>query len=161
MPSAGRRRKTLNLSVARQRGEHEVFTDQRYSRRHEWRFDGGASVVASASPSVVPLPMPDPAGVDPEEAFVTSLSSCHLLWFLSLAASEGWTVDHYEDDAEGYMGRNAQGRTVITSVTRRPLCRFAGGRRPTPVEVHALHHRSHEKCFLANSVRCVRWEPRF
>lgn len=152
---------THTAFVAWQRGEQEAFTDQRYSRRHEWRFDGGARVPASASPSVVPVPMSDPAGVDPEEAFVASLSSCHLLWFLSLAAGDGWTVDHYEDEAEGRMGRDAQGRIVITSVTLRPLCRFGAGKQPSAAELHALHHRAHEACFIANSVRCeVRCEPR-
>lgn len=153
---------THTAQVAWQRGEHEAFTDQRYSRRHEWRFDGGARVLASASPSVVPQPMSDPAGVDPEEAFVASLSSCHLLWFLSLAAGDGWTVDRYEDAAEGRMGRDAQGRTVITGVTLRPLVRFGGDKRPTEDELHSLHHRAHDACFIANSVRCeVRCEPRF
>ncbi|MGM9488590.1 OsmC family protein [Ideonella sp. YS5] len=152
---------THTALVAWHRAEQEAFTDQRYSRRHDWRFDGGAQVVASSSPSVVPLPMSDPAGVDPEEAFVASLSSCHLLWFLSLAAGDGWTVDHYEDEAEGHMGRDAQGRIVMKTVTLRPLCRFAGEKRPTPAELQALHHRAHEACFLANSVRCeVRCEPR-
>jgi organic hydroperoxide reductase OsmC/OhrA len=153
---------THTAVVAWQRGEQETFTDQRYSRRHEWRFDGGARVLASASPSVVRVPMSDPAGVDPEEGFVASLSSCHLLWFLSLAAGDGWTVDHYEDDAEGHMGRDAQGRIVMTSVTLRPHCRFGGERQPTPEQVHELHHRAHDECFLANSVRCeIRCEPRF
>ena len=131
---------THTALVAWQRGESESFTDQRYSRRHEWRFDGGARVLASASPSVVPLPM---------------------LWFLSLAAGDGWTVDHDEDEAEGRMGRDGQGRIVITSVTLRPLCRFGGERQPSPAELQALHHRAHEASFKANSVRCeVRCEPR-
>ena len=152
---------THTAFVAWQRGEQEAFTDQRYSRRHEWRFDGGARVAASASPSVVPVPMSDPAGVDPVEAVVASLSSGHLLWFLSLAAGDGWTVDHYDDEADGRMGRDAQGRIVITSVTLRPLCRFGGGKQPSAAELHALHHRAHEACFIANSVRCeVRCEPR-
>jgi organic hydroperoxide reductase OsmC/OhrA len=139
----------------------EAFIDQRYSRRHGWRFDGGASVLASSSPSVVPVPMSDPAGVDPEEAFVAALSSCHLLWFLSLAASDGWIVDDYEDAAEGRMGRDAQGRTVMLQVTLRPRTRFAGPRQPTAQELQALHHRAHDACFLANSVRCaVVCEPR-
>jgi organic hydroperoxide reductase OsmC/OhrA len=152
---------THTALVAWQRGEHEAFTDQRYSRRHEWQFDGGARVLASASPSVVPQPLSDPAGVDPEEAFVASLSSCHLLWFLSLAAGDGWTVDHYEDAAEGRMGRDGQGRIVITSVILRPLCRFGGDKQPSAAELHSLHHRAHQACFIANSVRCeVRCEPR-
>lgn len=151
---------THTAEITWQRGE-QAFVDQRYSRRHQWRFDGGASVVASASPSVVPLPMSDPAGVDPEEAFVAALSSCHMLWFLSLAAEDGWVVDAYEDAAEGRMGRDEARRVVMQHVTLRPLVRFAGERQPTPAQLHALHHRAHEACFLANSVRCrVVCEPR-
>lgn len=149
------------VQIAWQRGE-QPFTDQRYSRRHEWRFDGGARVPASASPSVVPLPMSDPAGVDPEEAFVAALSSCHLLWFLSIAAEDGWIVDDYEDAAEGRMGRDESRRVVMQRVTLRPRVRFAGERQPPAEQVLALHHRAHEACFLANSVRCpVDCEPRF
>ncbi len=142
-----------------QRGSQR-FIDQRYSRRHTWRFDGGALVTASSSPSVVPLPYSDPAGIDPEEAFVAALSSCHMLWFLSLAAAGGWVVDDYDDPAEGLMGPDAQGRTVMQAVTLRPRTRFAGERQPTQAELEALHHRAHDVCFLAQSVRCdVRCVP--
>jgi organic hydroperoxide reductase OsmC/OhrA len=142
-----------------QRGD-AAFTDQRYSRQHRWHFDGGATVLASSSPAVVPLPMSDPAGVDPEEAFVAALSSCHMLWFLSLAAADGWLVETYEDAAEGRMGRDEAGRVVMRQVTLRPRVRFGGARRPTPAERDALHHRAHEACFLAHSVRCpVGCEP--
>lgn len=142
-----------------QREANAAFTDNRYSRAHAWRFDGGAQVRASSSPTVVPLPMSDPAGVDPEEAFVASLASCHLLWFLSLAAADGWCVDAYEDAASGVLGRDAQGKLAMTVVTLRPRVRFAG-LQPAPAQVEALHHRAHEACFIANSVRSeLRCEP--
>lgn len=142
-----------------QRGE-QPFADRRYSRRHEIRFDGGAVVPGSSSPHSVKLPYSDPAAVDPEEAFVAALSSCHLLWFLDLACRAGWVVDDYRDEALGTMARDAAGRLAITTVTLRPVVRFAG-RAPTPDEHAALHHRAHEECFIANSVRSdVRCEPR-
>lgn len=140
----------------------QAFVDQRYSRRHSWHFDGGAQVPASASPHVVPLPYSDPAAVDPEEAFVASLSSCHMLWFLGLAAKDGWLVDSYRDEAVGVMARNAEGRQAMTRVTLRPAVRFGAGRSPTPDELRALHHRAHEACFIANSVKTeVLCEPVF
>lgn len=145
--------------VAWQRGDAS-FTDNRYSRRHQWRFDGGTEVLASSSPHVVPLPWSDPAGVDPEEAFVASLSSCHMLWFLSIAARRGWQVDAYDDEAVGVMARNADGRMAMTVVTLRPQVRFGDGRAPGEAELHALHHEAHEACFIASSVRTeVRCEP--
>jgi organic hydroperoxide reductase OsmC/OhrA len=141
------------------RGEAK-FIDNRYSREHRWRFDGGAQVLASASPHVVRAPLSNPAGVDPEEAFVASLSSCHMLWFLSLAAEAGWVVDSYVDDAVGVMAKNAEGRLAMTRVTLRPLVAFSG-RSPSRAELDALHHRAHEECFLANSVKTeVVTEPR-
>lgn len=142
-----------------QRLAGEAFTDQRYHRRHDWRFDGGAVVPGSSSVLSVPLPHSDPAAVDPEEAFIAALSSCHLLWFLSLAAQAGFVVDAYRDDAVGLMAKNAQGRVAITQVTLRPAVRFAG-RQPTPAEHEALHHQAHERCYIANSVSSdVRCEP--
>lgn len=128
------------------------YTDHRYSRRHTWQFDGGQQVLASSSPHVVPLPMSDVAGVDPEEAFVASLSSCHMLWFLDIAARAGWVVNHYRDAAVGLMARNALGKQAMTRVTLRPAVQFAGPE-PTPAELEALHHRAHEECFIANSVK--------
>lgn len=136
------------------------FTRQRYSRRHLLRFDGGAEVPASSSPQVVPLPWSDPAGVDPEETFVASLASCHMLWFLSLAAQAGFVVDRYSDEPEGVMARNTAGRLAMTEVTLHPQAVFSGQRRPTREELVALHHRAHEECFIANSVTTdVRCEP--
>ncbi len=139
----------------------EAFTDQRYSRLHTLRFDGGTELAASASPSVVPLPWSHASAVDPEELFVASLASCHMLWFLSLAAGEGWRVDRYEDDAVGTMGRDGRGRVAVTAVTLRPRVAFFGERAPDAAALAALHARAHEACFIANSVRAeVRIEPR-
>jgi organic hydroperoxide reductase OsmC/OhrA len=129
-----------------------VFSDNRYSRAHQWRFDGGAVVPASASPHVVPEPLSDPAGVDPEEALVAALSSCHMLTFLWLAAKRGFVVDSYADDAVGRMGVNAAGRESVAHVALRPRVRFCGERAPTDEEMLELHHAAHEQCFIANSV---------
>jgi organic hydroperoxide reductase OsmC/OhrA len=144
-----------------QRGANETFTDQRYSRRHTLHFDGGVVLPGSSSPSVVPLPMSDAAAVDPEELFVAALSSCHMLWFLSLAAARGHVVDVYEDDAIGVMARNAEGRLAMTVVTLRPRVAFAGNDAPDTATLAALHHAAHEACFIASSVKTeVRCEPR-
>jgi organic hydroperoxide reductase OsmC/OhrA len=147
-------------TVRWQRQPLEAFTDNRYSRRHEISFDGGAVVAASSSPSVVPLPLSDASAVDPEEMFVASLSSCHLLWFLSLAAGRGLRVDRYVDEASGTMARIAEGRYAMTSVTLRPQ---VGWVEPAPnaTVLAQLHHEAHERCFIANSVKTeVRVEPR-
>ena len=147
-----------------QRGPSEAFTDQRYSRRHVLQFDGGAAWAGSSAPSSVRVPYSDPSAVDPEEMFVASLSSCHMLWFLSLAAQAGHVVDRYTDDAVGVMAKNAQGRLAMTQVTLRPRVEFGGaaGRSgPGAEQVLALHHAAHEACFIANSVTAeVRCEPR-
>jgi organic hydroperoxide reductase OsmC/OhrA len=139
-----------------------AFTDQRYSRAHVMKFDGGAEVAGSSSPHTVPLPYSDAAAVDPEEAFVAALSSCHLLWFLHLAAKRGFIVERYEDRADGVMAKNAEGRLAMTRVTLRPLAEFAGENRPSHSDIEALHHAAHEECFIANSVKSeVRCEPVF
>ena len=140
-------------------GDHD-FLGKRYSRAHTWTFDGGVVLPASSSPHVVPVPMSDAAAVDPEEAFVASLSSCHMLWFLDLASRAGYAVQRYEDAADGRMGRNAAGKLVVDVVTLRPRTRFAGARVPDAIALAALHHEAHAECFLANSVRCeIRCEP--
>jgi organic hydroperoxide reductase OsmC/OhrA len=128
------------------------FTDLQCSRGHLWRFDGGVEVPASASPSVVPLPMSVAAAVDPEEALVAALSSCHMLTFLSIAAKAGFVVDSYDDNAEGVMEKNAEGRVAVTRVTLRPLIRWVGAA-PDPAQLAALHDRAHHECFIANSVK--------
>jgi organic hydroperoxide reductase OsmC/OhrA len=129
------------------------FTDNKYPRAHAWRFDGGAVVPASSSPQVVPVPLSDAAGVDPEEAFVASLSACHMLWFLFHAAKQGFVVDAYEDAAAGTMGRTAEGRMAMLKVVLRPRITWAGERTPSSDDVEALHHRSHLDCYIANSVK--------
>lgn len=129
-----------------------AFTDDRYSRAHQWRFDGGTVVPASASPSIVRAPYSDAAGVDPEEAFVAALSSCHMLWALSHAAKKGWVVDRYEDDASGTMGKDAAGRVAMLKVVLQPRITWAG-MAPSAAEVQALHEQAHHDCFIANSVK--------
>jgi len=139
-----------------------VFTDNRYSRGHTWRFDGGVEVPASSSPQVVRVPLSVEAAVDPEEALVASLSSCHMLFFLSFAAGGRWRVDAYTDDAVGLMGRNAAGKEAMVRVTLRPRVIFSGERLPSRTDIDALHHRAHEECYIANSVTTeVRVEPAF
>ena len=131
----------------------ERYVDNRYSRGHEWAFDGGAVVPASASPHVVPLPYSVEAGVDPEEALVASLSSCHMLFFLSIAAKRGYLVDSYVDDAVGVMEKDGDGKIAMTRVTLRPAIRFSGERVPSREDLERMHHSSHEQCFIANSVK--------
>ena len=150
-----------SAEISWQRDGH-AFTDHRYPRRHQWRFDGGTVVAGSSSPQVVPLPMSDVSAVDPEEAFVASLSSCHLLWFLDLAARAGWVVDDYLDAATGLLARNGQRQLAMTEVTLRPRVRFAGAHQPDVAEVRRLHQAAHDACFIANSVKTeVRCQPQF
>lgn len=134
-------------------GEGEHFPDHRYSRAHDWLFDGGARVRASASPRTVSPPLSDPSAVDPEEALVAALSSCHMLFFLWLAAQRGFSVLSYEDAASGTMSQGPDGREWITGVTLQPKVIFDGQKRPTKADVDALHDESHERCYIANSVR--------
>jgi organic hydroperoxide reductase OsmC/OhrA len=138
------------------------FLDNRYSRKHTWHFDGGVSVVASSSPQVVPVPMSDETAVDPEEAFVASLSSCHMLWFLAIAGKKRFIVDEYVDDAIGFLAKNSNGKLAMTGVTLRPKVTFSGDKRPTTDEQHAMHHQAHDACFIANSVTTdIKIEPIF
>lgn len=139
-------------TVVWQRGD-QAFTDNAYSRAHRWLFDGGATIEASAAPDVVPLPMSVAENVDPEEAFVASLASCHMLFFLSLAAKRGYIVDSYTDAALGYTGKNAEGRIAVTKVILEPKVSFVGDAVPTAGELEKLHHRAHDLCFIANSVK--------
>ncbi|MEO5622271.1 MAG: OsmC family protein [Dokdonella sp.] len=131
------------------------FASGRYSRQHEWHFDGGAVVAASASPEAVAAPWSDPAAVDPEEAFVAALSSCHMLWFLALAAERGFVVEHYVDDAVGNLTRTAPQRQAITEVVLHPRVRFAPDHAPTVAQLDALHEAAHHRCFIANSVKAM------
>jgi len=128
------------------------FAANRYSRAHRWRFDGGAIVAASASPDIVPPPLSDPAGVDPEEALVASVSSCHMLWFLSLAQAAGLDVAGYRDEAVGTLGKDERGRLAIIRIDLAPQIVFAG-RAPDAEALARLHHLAHGRCFIANSLR--------
>jgi len=140
----------------------EDFVGRRYSRRHRLRFDGGIEVPGSASPHVVPLPYSDAAAVDPEEAFVSALSSCHMLWFLDVASRAGFCVDRYADAATGVMKKNEAGQLAMTSVVLHPAVDFSGAKMPSRQEVERLHHAAHDACFIANSVKtAVRVEPVF
>lgn len=132
-----------------------AFVDNRYSRAHEWRFDGGTIVPASSSPHSVPPPLSDRRGVDPEEAFVAALSSCHMLWFLSIAAKRGFVVESYLDNAVGHMEKNEDGRLAMTRVVLRPAIRFSGESVPAADHIRELHDRAHHECYIANSVRTV------
>jgi organic hydroperoxide reductase OsmC/OhrA len=134
------------------RQAEERFVDSRYSRAHTWEFDGGATVPASSAPSSVPLPYSKADHVDPEEALVAAISSCHMLTFLYLAAKEKFVVDSYDDLALGTMTRNARGRLAVTSARLAPRIVFSGARVPTETDVERLHHAAHEECFIANSV---------
>jgi organic hydroperoxide reductase OsmC/OhrA len=143
--------KTFDASLSWERGA-QAFTDQRYSRAHTWTFDGGLSVPASSSPLSVPLPMSDAAAVDPEEALVAAASSCHMLFFLSLAAARGLVVDSYRDDATGFLGSDELGRLAMTRIVLRPRIAFAGGPADAAV-LAALHHEAHARCYIASSLR--------
>lgn len=129
------------------------FLKGKYSREHTWTFDGGATVPASSSPSVVPEPWSNPACVDPEEAFIAAVSSCHMLWYLSLAARQGLVVESYDDEAVGIMTKNDNGELWISSIKLNPQIAYGGERSPTPAEEERLHHLAHERCFIANSIK--------
>lgn len=129
------------------------FLTGKYSREHTWTFDGGATVPASPSPSVVPAPFSNPALVDPEEAFVASISSCHMLTFLYLACRRGFQVDSYRDEAAGVMAKNEGGVPWVSLVTLRPQIVYGCGKTPTDDEEDRLHHLAHEQCFIANSIK--------
>jgi organic hydroperoxide reductase OsmC/OhrA len=129
------------------------FLKGRYTREHTWAFDGGLTVPASPSPQVVPAPWSNTANVDPEEAYVASLSSCHMLTFLWLAGKAGFLVESYRDEATGVMAKNERGSFWVSKVTLHPQIAWGGEKQPTAEEVDKLHHRSHEECYIANSVK--------
>jgi len=143
---------TYGCSVEWSRGD-AAFSDLQYSRAHTWRFDGGAVVRGSSSPHSVRVPFSDPGAVDPEEALVAAVSSCHMLWFLSLAAEEGYVIDSYSDNAQASMGRFPDGRRGLTEIVLRPLVVVSGGRTPDDADLDALHHAAHARCDIGNSVR--------
>jgi organic hydroperoxide reductase OsmC/OhrA len=132
------------------RGE---FLKGAYTREHTWTFDGGATVTASASPAAVPKPYVNEAGVDPEEAFVASIASCHMLTFLFVAYRAGFEVSRYDDTAVGQMTKNERGVPWVSSVVLRPRIVYAGDKRPSRADEDRLHHLAHEQCFIANSVK--------
>ncbi len=140
-------------TVRWRRDEDEAYTDNRYSRGHEWLFDGGVTVPASASPHVVPLPYSVEANVDPEEAFVAALSSCHMLFFLSICARNKYVIDEYLDEAIGLMEKDIDNKMSMTRVTLRPRIKFSGDNQPDRIKLEKMHRRSHEQCFIANSVK--------
>ncbi|MBI2433248.1 MAG: OsmC family protein [Candidatus Hydrogenedentes bacterium] len=142
-----------SATVTWQRRPDEPFLDNRYSRGHLWQFDGGVTVPASGSPQVVPLPMSVLEAVDPEEAFVAALSSCHMLFLLAYAAQRGYVIDQYTDQAAGWMGKNAEGRTAMLKIALRPRIDWGGDRIPTAEEIQTLHEKAHRACFIANSVK--------
>jgi organic hydroperoxide reductase OsmC/OhrA len=142
---------TYTATIRWSRDGAEGFAKGQYSRAHEWAFDGGAVVPASASPHIVPAPWSDPAGVDPEEAFVASLSSCHMLFFLDFARRAGFVIDSYVDEAEGELAKGADDKMAMTRVTLRPRISWQD-EGPDPAALADLHHRAHEACFIANSV---------
>ena len=140
-------------AIIRWKRTNADFLKRQYSREHTWTFDGGLTMPASASPSVVPLPYSNPAHVDPEEAFVASISSCHMLTFLDLAARQGFEVDSYSDEAVGVMTKNEHGVLWLSSVTLSPKIVYLGEKPPTADDEQRLHHEAHEQCFIANSIK--------
>jgi len=142
---------TYSATIRWSRDPSADFTKGQYSRAHEWSFDGGLNLPASPSPHIVPAPWSDPNGVDPEEAFVASLSSCHMLFFIDYARHAGFIVDDYVDEAEGVLEKRGDGKMAMTRVTLRPRITW-GGAPPGEAAVADLHHRAHEDCFIANSV---------
>ena len=144
--------KQFEATLAWQRGD-QAFTDQRYSRAHRWRFDGGLDVPASSSPLSVPVPLSDPTAVDPEEALVAAAASCHMLFFLSLAAARGYVVDRYDDHAVGTLALDAEGRMAMTRIVLNPVIVFGGDRQPDQAALAGLHHEAHARCYIANSLK--------
>ncbi len=130
----------------------EGFLEGKYSRFHEWQFDNGTTVQASASPHIVPAPWSDGTRVDPEEAFVAAIASCHMLFFLSIAASKGLIVARYSDNAAGVLSRNVEGKQAMTRVDLNPVAEFVNPEQATVELVESIHHLAHERCFIANSV---------
>lgn len=133
--------------------QNGVFLQNKYSRKHRWYFDGGLEIPASASPHHVPESFCDLSAVDPEEAFVASISSCHMLWFLSLASRNNFIVEKYEDKAEGIMQENQERKLAITEVILRPVVQFEPGKLPDRSTFDKLHEQAHNRCFIAQSVK--------
>jgi organic hydroperoxide reductase OsmC/OhrA len=129
------------------------FAKGKYSREHVWEFDGGISIAASPSPSVVLVPYSNPANVDPEEAFVAAVSSCHMMSFLYVASKAGVSVTSYRDEAVGVLTKNAAGKHWISKVTLHPIIAYGDATAPSEVQIQQLHHAAHEECYIANSIK--------
>lgn len=137
--------------VVWRRGD-QPFLDRKYSRGHEWKLDG-LTVPASSSPSVVRLPLSKADAIDPEEALVSALSSCHMLFFLDFASRAGFRIDEYRDEVSGTMAKNEAGKTWVSRIALHPVVTFSGDKRPTEQDIAELHHKSHAECFIANSLK--------
>jgi organic hydroperoxide reductase OsmC/OhrA len=131
------------------RRESADFKYENYNRDHDWAFDGGTSIRASAAPAY----MGSALCVDPEEAFVASISSCHMLTFLAIASRKKYVIDDYRDDAVGVLEKDAAGRLAITRATLHPQITFGGAQSPAPEEIAQMHEQAHHACFIANSVK--------
>ena len=142
---------TYTATIRWSRDRNTDFSKGQYSRAHEWAFDGGVTVPASPSPHIVPQPWSDLNAVDPEEAFVASLSSCHMLFFVDFARRAGLVVDSYVDEAEGVLEKRADGKMWMSRVTLHPRVAWDGNP-PDEATIADIHHRAHEACFIANSV---------
>jgi organic hydroperoxide reductase OsmC/OhrA len=142
-----------HMAAIRWERSGDGFLSGKYSREHLWTFDGGLTVPASPSPHIVPVPYSNPASVDPEEAFVAAIASCHMLTFLYVASREGFQVDSYQDEAVGTMAKNGSGVPWINRVKLSPRIEYSGGKLPAPSDERRLHHLAHEQCFIANSVK--------
>jgi len=140
-------------AIIRWRQPSPDFLKGRYSRAHTWTFDGGLTVAGSPAPGNAPTAFINPAAVDPEEAFVAALSSCHMLTFLFVAYKEGFAIESYEDEAVGVMTKNEKGIPWVSTVTLHPKIVYAANRLPSPAEQEHLHHLAHEECIIANSVK--------
>jgi organic hydroperoxide reductase OsmC/OhrA len=143
---------TYLATVIWQRND-EDFLAHKYSRAHVWQFDGGTEIAASASPHIVPLPWSREENVDPEEAYIAAISSCHMLFFLDIAAQRGLQVERYEDHATGRMGKNEEGKIALVRIALNPEIEFSSQSQPDQATIDAIHQQAHEQCFLANSVK--------
>lgn len=141
-----------SITMLWEKRSDQRFTDNKYSRAHICKFDGGVQLPMSASPQVVPLPFSDETAVDPEEAFVASVSSCHMLFFLSIAAANNFVIEKYEDNAEGIMSKNDEDKMVMTIINLKPGIIFSG-KAPSKSEIENFHEMAHDKCFIANSIK--------
>ncbi|MBO9631521.1 MAG: OsmC family protein [Chitinophagaceae bacterium] len=145
----------ITARISWRRSEGTSFVDGRYSRVHRWDLDGGASFDISSSPEIVPVPMSDPGLMDPEEAFLASISACHMLFFLGIAAKKKWVVEKYADDATGIIEMNADGRMSFTSICLKPEILFGGDQQPGEEMISQIHAMAHANCILANSINAT------